>query len=383
LSKPAHILFLIDSYFGGTGGAEAVLARIVRLLPRDRYRCSVITFLAESNGQHAHELDCPFHVFPLERTYDGKAFRAALALRRYIRDEHVVLAHTFFETADLWAAPVAKLSGVRRIISSRRDMGILRQPKHRLFYRWLASIYDQVQVVSNEVGAYAIREDGLDPKRVHTIYNGIEPELFVEGAAPLVPRESLGVGSPGEATQLILSVGNLRRVKGFDTLLEAAALVCRQFPSAYFVVAGNPHEPDFHQELLTRRAALDLDRNVIFLGKRTDIASLLATADVFLLPSRSEGLSNALLEAMASRLPVVATRVGGNPEVVSEGESGYLVEAEDAPAMAARLMDLLAHPERSKAMGRKGRAIVEARFTVDTMVARMVAAYDALLSNSQ
>ena len=153
--------------------------------------------------------------------------------------------------------------------------------------------------------------------------------------------------------------------------------------AAYFVVAGNPHESDFHNQLLARRAQLGLDQNVIFLGKRTDIASLLASADVFLLPSRSEGLSNALLEAMASRLPVVATRVGGNPEVVSEGESGYLVEAEDAQTMAARLINLLVDRTQAQAKGRKGCAIVEARFTVDTMVARMVAAYDALLSNSQ
>ena len=373
---PAHILFLIDSFFGSYGGAEGALARIVANLPRDRYRCSVVTFNTDFTRNHAAELACPFHVFPLDRTYDAKAVRAALSLRRYIRDEGVDLVHTFFETSDVWGAPIAKLAGCKRIISSRRDMGILRRPIHKLLYWLFAPLYDQVQTVSNEVGAFAIRADRLDPSRVITVYNGIDPSRFGPAAAPVVTRESLGAGS---ASHVILSVGNIRRVKGCDTLIEAAAIVCRQLPSACFVIAGDANEPEYYRALRARRDALGLQRNIVFLGQRTDIPSLLAACDVFCLPSRSEGLSNALLEAMASRLPVVATRVGGNPEVVREGESGYLVDSEDAPAMAARLLDLLNQPEQAARMGEAGRAIVEARFTVQAMVDRMVAAYDALL----
>ena len=230
--------------------------------------------------------------------------------------------------------------------------------------------------MSNEVGAFAIRADHLDPKRVVTVYNGIDPSRFCRGKASSSLRSELGIPA---ASPVVLSVGNIRHVKGFDVLLNAAAIVCAHLPATVFLIAGNPHERHTYGELIAQRAGLGLDRNVLFLGERTDIAALLALANVFLLPSRSEGLSNALLEAMASRLPVVATRVGGNAEVVSEGENGYLVESEDAATMAAGLLELLNHPEQAANMGVAGRAIVERRFTVETMVDRMVALYDALL----
>ncbi len=370
-----HVLFLIDEFFDAHGGAEGALVRMTRHLPKDRFRCSVVTF----HGKNADRtvFDCPFYVFELTTISDWHAVKMAFRLRSLIRREKVDIVHTFFETSDLWGGLVAKLSGRPLLISSRRDMGILRRNRHSLFYRLLGPMYDQVQAVSNQVREFAIREDGLNPNKVVTVYNGIELDQLTPAKDQLT-RKSLGVE---HASHVILSVGNVRPVKGFDVLIRVAAIVCKQFPQAAFLIAGHFHDVPYSEELLALREELGLTNNVLFLGLRADVNTILPLGDVFCLPSRSEGLSNALLEAMAHSLPAVATRVGGNPEVVEDGQTGFLVESEDAQAMAEKILVLLKDPALASSMGETGRQMLESKFTVERMVSRLVSLYDALLGN--
>jgi glycosyltransferase involved in cell wall biosynthesis len=372
-----HVLFITDTFHGGLGGAEGALIRIVKYIPHERYRCSVITFASDQPSRdEGGSVPCPLHVFPMNRTYDWNALRMAWRLRRFIRDERVSIVHTFHETSDLWGGIVAKLSGCKVLISSRRDMGILRRPKHSMLYRRLAPIFDQVQTVSEQVREFAIREDGLEPSRVITIHNGIELDRFRAPVDLDALRRSLAAEG---ASHLIATVGNIRPVKGCDVLIRAAAIVCREFPRAAFLVIGNPHDPDHARHLEQLAGSLGVAPNVLFLGRRKDVPSLLRLCDVFCLLSRSEGLSNALLEAMAARLPAVATRVGGNPEVVEDLRSGFIVESEDAPAAAERILTLLRNREQARRMGQAGEHIVDTRFSARAMVERIVNQYDALL----
>ena len=370
-----HVLFLIDEFFDAHGGAEGALVRMTRHLPKDRFRCSVVTFHGKNADRTA--FDCPFYVFELTTISDWHAVKMAFRLRSLIRREKVDIVHTFFETSDLWGGLVAKLSGRPLLISSRRDMGILRRNRHSLFYRLLGPMYDQVQAVSNQVREFAIREDGLNPNKVVTVYNGIELDQLSPARNQLT-RKSLGVE---HASHVILSVGNVRPVKGFDVLIRVAAIVCKQFPQAAFLIAGHFHDVPYSEELLALREELGLTNNVLFLGLRADVNAILPLGDLFCLPSRSEGLSNALLEAMAHSLPAVATRVGGNPEVVEDGQTGFLVESEDAQAMAEKILVLLKDPALASSMGKTGRQMLESKFTVERMVSRLVSLYDALLGN--
>ena len=368
----AHVLFLIDQLCG-IGGAERTLVNIVRLLPKDRFRCTVITFKADLSWRGFENFPCPWSVFPLRRTYDWNAFRVALSLRRLIRTQRVNVVHTFFETSDLWGGLVAKLSGAPLLISSRRDMGILRNSKHRLAYRLLGPLYNLVLTVSDEVRAFTMRHDHLDPERVLTLHNGIEIERTAEATDTAALRASLGLDG---ALHLVTTVGHIRQVKGLDILIRAAKRVCEEFPTTVFLVIGGVLEPDYVQELQELIESLGLRENVAFLGPREDVVPLLKMSDVYCNASRSEGFSNAVLEAMACGLPCVATRVGGNPEAVEDGRSGFLVESEDIHALADRIRTLLRHPERAKEMGREGRRIVEAEFTMSSMISRLVELYD-------
>src|SRR5216684_5034442 len=130
LPTPVHVLFVIDELCE-LGGAERILLKMVRLLPKDLFRCSVVTFRIREDLEELTEIGCPLYVFPLKKTYDFNALRMAMRLRNLIRREKVSIVHTFFETSDLWAGLVARLSGCPVLISSRRDMGILRSGKHR------------------------------------------------------------------------------------------------------------------------------------------------------------------------------------------------------------------------------------------------------------
>jgi glycosyltransferase involved in cell wall biosynthesis len=366
-----HVLFIIDQLCG-IGGAERTLLNMVRFLPKNLYRCTVVTFQADPSWSEFENFPCSWWVFPLRRTFDWNALQVALRLRRLIRTQQVRIVHTFFESSDLFGGLVAKLSGVPLLISSRRDMGILRNWKHQVAYRLLSPLFDLVLTVSDEVRAFCIRHDHLEPEKVLTLYNSIEIEKIAATTDAAALRASLDLDG---ASHLISTVGHVRRVKGVDILIRAAKQVCEEFPRAMFLVIGGVLEPQHLQELRKLIESLGLTENVKFIGPSQDVLSLLKMSNVYCVASRSEGFSNALLEAMACGVPCVATRVGGNPEAVEDGRSGFLVESEDSDALADRIRTLLRHPEHAQKMGREGRRIVEEKFTMPTMMSRLVSLY--------
>jgi len=374
LAERTHVLFLIDQ-LREMGGAERNLLNMIKLLPKDRFRSTLVTFKIDPRLGIFENFPCPWRLFPLRRTYDWNALQVALRLCKLIRTQQVRIVHTFFETSDLWGGLIAKLSGAPVLISSRRDMGILRAPKHQRAYRLLSPLFNMVLAVSHEVRAFSIRHDGLDPRKVLTLYNGIDIDRVALTTDVRTLRASMGLGG---ASHLVATVGHIRPVKGVDALVRAAEKVCHEFPRAVFLVIGDVHAPHHFHQLLELTASLGLNENVRFLGPSEDVFSMLQMSDVFCLPSRSEGFSNALLEAMACGLPCVATHVGGNSEAVEEGQSGFLVESGDADALADRIRTLLRQPERAREMGRQGRRIVEDKFTMEAMMSRLVELYDAL-----
>lgn len=379
LNELLHVLYLIDSYHSKAAGGEGALLKMTRFLPRNRYRCSVVVFASDLNpAELARQFECPVHFLRLTRTYNWNAARVAMQLRSLIRSQEVAIVHTFFTTSDLWGGLVARLSGVPVLISSRRDMGILRTRRHRIAYRLLRKMYDQVQAVSEEVRGFSIRADRLDPSRVVTIHNGVD--LDEVRSAPKLNRVR-DLPELGWASHVIVSVGNVRRIKGTDDLIRAAATVCHKFPRAAILIIGKIQEQEYFAELQGLIENLGLKENIKFLGARGDVLSLLKMSDLFCLQSLSEGHSNALIEAMACGLPCVVTRVGGNAEVVVEGQSGYLVPINRPDLAGERLLELLENPPRAKAMGACGRQIVEASFTIQTMMRRLVELYDGLVEH--
>ena len=384
VGQPIHVLFLIDTLRGlefkdgvmhGLAGVESVLLRVIRLAPPERYRFSVATFSLGKNPPPAGKFPCPLHFFPLKRTYDWSAVKMAHKLRRLIRSENISIVHTFLESADLWGGLVARLSGCPILVSSRRDMGYFRTPKHLLGYRLMNRFVDQVQAVSEGVRSVLIREDGLDPRKVVTVYNGIELDKLAcaNGTSALRSELGLKAGDP-----VITAVANIRPVKGLDVLIRAAATVCREFPNARFLIVGRVIDQGYFDKLRSLVHSLELTKNVIFLGGSERVPSLLKLSTLFCLLSRSEGFSNAVLEAMGIGLPCVVTKVGGNPEAIENGHNGFLVPSEDADTAAERILTLLHDAERRREMGAAAHETVATKFTVQAMLKRWIELYDDL-----
>jgi glycosyltransferase involved in cell wall biosynthesis len=366
----SHVLLVLDQFPKTLGGGERVVLRLAELLPKYGFRVSILTFLIHPGSEPAvRAATCPVYVLPLTRTYDLNALRGAFAFSRFLREQKVRIVQTFFESSDIWAGFVTKAMSDAKLIWSRRDMGILRTGKHHIAYRLLAGAPDAVFAVSEQVRRHCIDVDGIDSARVQTVYNGLN----------LGDWNSDGGRVKHDGT-LIATVGNIRRVKGHDVFVRAAAAVAAKSPSVCFSIAGDVLEAEYFEELKGLVNELGLAERFHFAGGVKDLRGYLARADIFVLPSRSEGFSNAIIEAMAAGLPVVATDVGGNAEAVVDGVTGYIVAREDTDGLAAAILRLLADPQRAQAMGAAGNARAAETFTTEAMMGRVVTTYKRLLA---
>jgi glycosyltransferase involved in cell wall biosynthesis len=364
-----HVLLVLDQFPKTLGGGERIVLKLAALLPKYGYRASILTFSVHPASTVLDSPPCPIYVLPLTRTYDLTALRAALDFRQLLKRENIRIVQTFFESSDIWAGFVTKTVANTKLVWSRRDLGILRTSKHHIAYRLMANAPDAVFAVSEQVRKHCIEVDRVNPARVVTIYNGLN---LSDWNATLRP-----IKAPGEL--LVTTVGNIRRVKGHDIFIKAAASIVSRFPKVSFSIAGDVLEPDYFAELQALIQNLNLSDHFHFAGGVTDLHKHLSTADIFVLPSRSEGFSNAIVEAMAASLPVVATEVGGNAEAVKNGVSGFLVPPEDPAALSAAIIRLLSDPAQAKVMGMAGKALVAGQFTTEAMMTRITAAYSNLL----
>lgn len=372
LGETVRVLFVIDSIWGA-GGAETSLLRLIDNLPA-RYQCRVVTFHSdELADSFLARFPCPVEHWPMVSLRDPGSLRLAWRLHRLIRKQKIDLVHTFFPLSDLLAAPIAKLSGARVIISSRRDLGIVRKSWNGLAYRLLGPLYDEVQCVSEGVRRYTLETDHVDPRRTRVVYNGVAPAAAV--CRPEYPDHPV-----------VTLVASVRPVKGIDVFVRAAALVRARFPEARFVIAGsfgtNAEHVQYAKEVLELNQKLGNEGYLSFAGHSDNVAQVLSTSDVFVLPSRSEGFSNALLEAMAHGLPCVATEVGGNPEIIQDGITGHLAPPEDPAAIAGRVVALLSDPALRRRLGDAGREWVLRHFTIKRMSDEVARSYEELLHAS-
>ena len=372
-ARTPHVLFLID-HLMALGGGETNLLKVAELMPPELVRCSIATFRIKPEIRQS--ITVPVYVFPWKRFFHLDAWKAAVALRKLIRMEKVDIVQTYFETSNLWGGLVAKLSGAL-LLSSRRDMGILRKNRHALAYRVVNRLSDRVLAVSEEVKRFCVDAEQINPNKVSVVHNGVDLNEIAAGDSDV---NLFADADWAKAPHIVTCVANIRRVKGIDVLIRTAQRVCRELPSTVFVVAGSLWDRNYTEEMQAMVCSLNLEKNVKLLGFVENPIPLLKMSNAFCLLSRSEGFSNALLEAMACAVPSVVTRVGGNPEAITDGENGFLVSVEDDTAAAEKLLALLRDPERAAEIGKNGRISVQTRFSADVMIQRLVDVYRDLLA---
>jgi glycosyltransferase involved in cell wall biosynthesis len=354
------------------GGAERVLARLMVHLDRDRFTSIVACFYG-GDGPVAEEirtLNIP--VIDLGMTAKWR-WDALWRLYRLLRRERPTVLHTWMFHANIPGRVLGRLTGVPVIISSERTMG-----QEGPLRRWLncltVSLADQVVCVSQRVADFAAQTIGLPREKLVVVPNGIALADFASLPSQAQVRAAFHL--PAEAT-IIGAIGRPRLVKGYHVLLDAFAQLAPAYPAARLLFVGNG--PD-RQALITQAIQLNLNARVIFFNDQSDIPCFLPALDLLALSSFYEGMPNVALEAMAAGLPVVATAVGGTPEVVVDGVTGLLVPPRDHVALAEAIACLLQAPDLRRRMGQAGRERVKKRFTVERMVSRTEALYRELIA---
>jgi sugar transferase (PEP-CTERM/EpsH1 system associated) len=232
--------------------------------------------------------------------------------------------------------------------------------------------------MSRDLAQWLEREVRVDPRRIRQLYSGVDVDKFRPAATTPPPETAAGQGSTASRSLTIGTVGRLDPVKNQAALLSALAALRPNFPGLRItVVGGGPLRSEL--EMLADR--LGVAGQVTFTGARSDTPDLMRAFDVFVLPSLNEGVSNTILEAMASGLPVVATKVGGNPELVADGVTGRLYDPDVPGALEAALTSYVADSRLRDVHGRAARDRVVQNFSLDAMVSRYAALYDELLAD--
>jgi glycosyltransferase involved in cell wall biosynthesis len=301
-----------------------------------------------------------------------------LRLSWFLRRKKFDVVHTHDLWSNLLGVPAARLAGVRAIVSSRRDLAHFDwyQGKRRTWLCRIQNLGGAVLANATPIRDALVAEDGFAPKKLRVIHNGVDIKRFQESGSA---RDQMfpGVGE----SKLIVLVGNMHTdVKGHPWLIAAAPAVVQEFPSTRFVLVGDGEQRSrFEQQV----ASLGLGQNFLFLGRRADIPKILGCCDVAVLPSRAEGLSNAVLEYMAAGLPVIASRVGGNAELINDGMTGLLVPPEDSSALSSAMLKLLRDPGLAQRIAQGGHEFTVRNFSFERLVREVDELYSELLLQSR
>jgi sugar transferase (PEP-CTERM/EpsH1 system associated) len=373
----AHVLYRFD-----VGGLENGVVNLINRLPADRFRHAVIAMTEISDfRRRVQRDDVQFHA--LEKSA-GQGLKIAPKLVRLLREITPAIVHTrnlgALEMAlpAAWAGVPVRVHGEHGWDSNDPDG---RSRKCRLIRRVYRPFVHRHIALSKHLRDYLVDAIGVPNERVAQIYNGVDTQRFRPHDGVREPLAGAPFGD--EHLWRVGTVGRLHAIK--DQLLLARAFIraLQLQPAARerlrLVIAGDGPMRGQVQQCLADAKVDDL---AWLAGEREDVPQLLRSLDAFVLPSRAEGISNTILEAMATGLPIVATDVGGNGELLEHGQTGVLVPAMDVEAMARALLDDLAEPERARARGRAARIAVQRRFSLDTMVSAYGDLYEQLLAQA-
>ena len=375
-----NILYLITDL--DIGGAEKALARTVIGLDKRKYNPTVcclrghgpVTEEIESAGVKVTQLN-------MSNKFD---LAAVFRLFCLLGEERISIIHSYLYHANILGRIIGRVARVPIIISSERSVILSEEIVNkntlemgsrlrRLINGLSMRLSDRVVTVSELVRETLIAASKIDPERLVTIHSGVNWEGYQIDVDITAKKKGVGLETPAS---VIGAIGRLDRVKGVEYLLRAAAKVILKTPDAAFLIVGDGSQREAMEQLAR---SLGISHRVVFTGQRDDVPELLAVMDVLVLPSLYEGLPNAVLEAMAAGKPVIATRVGGTPEVVEDEVTGLLVPPRDPEALAQAIIALLQDRERAKAMGRAGRERVEKHFSVERMVQQTEDLYKELV----
>ena len=350
------------------GGSQTHLVQVLRLLDRERFEPLLCCLTGKGALlDTARATGATVVSAGLGGLKSPGALAALGRLTAFMRRERIDIVHNYLLRANVVGTLAARAARVPLVLTSKRGCHE-RRGLELIGARLSNRLADCVTANANAVRAFVHDNEGCPLEKMVVIPSGIDTDRF----APLPAGDyKTRLGLPPDAP-VIGAVTRMRVRKGVEEFLRAVAVVRRQRPALRAVVAG---EVELDDELRALVEANGLRDHLHLLGRRSDMPEVLSAFDVFTLSSHDEGMSNAILEAMAMQRPVVATDVGGTGEVVQDGRTGFLVPARDPDALAAALERVLEQPVRAREMGARGRDVVVEGFSARAMVRQMEALY--------
>ena len=360
----AHVVQNLD-----VGGLERVVISLMRAVDPGRYR-SVLYTLGGGGVLSTGLAQEGFHVRPFTKA-PGLDYALLTRMTRALRADRVDIVHCHNYSPLVYGAVSGRAARVAGVVYTAHGAKTSGRRATRMFQR--LRLVDDVVFVSDDARRVALAAGAVHDRRVHTIVNGIDARAYVRGSD--ARRRLRAEFSIPDDAPVVGLIARLTAAKDHVNLFDAFLRVRGTHADARLLLVG---DGELRAELERAVRQRNLSGAVVFAGRRDDVADVLSALDVFVLSSATEGLAVTLLEAMAAGLPVVATRVGGNPEVVVDGDTGRLVPPRDPAALAAAIGELLSDRARARRMGERGAERARGRFGIDEMVNGYLALYDAL-----
>ena len=349
-----YIVFSVD-----TGGLEKLLIEMIKRLDRSVFEISVLCLTEKGDLADAlKNLNIP--VFYMNKK-DGLKPYIIFKISKLLKDEKIDIVHTHDSSANFYGGLGAKLAGVNRIINTEHGGIYFESRRKRAFNKYLSRINEKQICVSDSI-KNNLQKMGLPLKKLITIHNGVDAERFHVNFDAKNKRASLGIN---ESDYVISTIGRLAKEKNQRFLIVAAPRILKRAPNAIFLIIGDgPEKEQISKEV----ARLGLEDKVLFLNNREDIPELLKITDCLVSCSDSESFGLAIVEAMLSKVPVIATDVGGVGEIVKNGETGILIEPNHDDALASAIQRFQEDNVYRKNIIEKAYLYAKKRFGLDRMV---------------
>lgn len=357
-SAMTTILHLIDTT--GPGGAETVFTNLLKELEQTQFRNIVVLRGEGWVADSVRNLGITPHIIDSKGSFNLGYIKA---LRRLIRSEKADLIHSHLLGSNVYGALLALICRKPMIATFHGAVDVASEERFlRSKFFLIGRGASIIVCVSKRLQQEMAERSPLPTQKLKLIYNGVDPEVF-DGAPASGLKEELGL--PQDAT-LVISIGNIRPAKGYEYLVEAAITMAEMNPKVHFVVVGHQKEKLF-KKLMDQVAQAPTQPNIHWLGFRPDVANILRQADIFVLPSVSEGFSISTVEAMMAGVPVIATRSGGPEEIIQNGVSGLLVPAKDPGAIIEAIQNMMDQSTR-KGVIDEARRTAKERFSLQSML---------------
>lgn len=364
---PLPILFTVREL--GSGGIERDVTKLAKGLPRSAFTPYVATYKPE--GPRFEELkkaEVPVLPIPISSLKSPRTVKAALQFGRFLKRKRIVIVHAFDNSA-VFAVPIARFVRIPVVVSSMLGSRELIDPKSRKQLQSTDRLVDAVVVNCEAMRTHLVRDYSIPPERIELCYNGVDMTEFYPAPASKPPEVA-------NACLVLGAVCVLRPEKALTLLLEAFASLRNAIPNSKLLLVGSGPELE---KLQARSSALNISDACVFVPAVADVARYLRAIDIFVSCSSSEAFSNSILEAMACGCCVVASRVGGTPELIADEERGLLFTSGDANELAQKLLRVIHDKALRERLGRNAAEFASTRLNMQINIQRSIEIYETML----